>query len=300
MALIPPFFMDCVVAIGIDKEKNDNKVDDTNHKQWIATGFLYGHYIGDYDNQPRYRVFLVTNRHVFKNLSRIYLRFNPQADESARDYAIDLLNINNSPIWITHPKKEIDIALIDINFSKLQEDNIQCYAFVNNKHIANIDKMNELGITEGDFVYVMGFPMGLVGEHRNSVIVRGGTIARIRDALTKNNQEFLVDAFIFPGNSGGPVISKPEATSIKGTKSQKSANLIGIIKSYVPYKDIAISAQTKQPRVIFEENSGLASAHPVDFIEDIISDYLKETENLDNILPGPIDQIKLFEFLNKS
>ena len=45
------------------------------------------------------------------------------------------------------------------------------------------------------------------------------------------NKEFLVDAFVFPGNSGGPVVSKPEALAITGTKSQDYAYLIGIVVS---------------------------------------------------------------------
>lgn len=91
--------------------------------------------------------------------------------------------------------------------------------------------MKELEITEGDFAYVLGFPMGIIGDKRNTVIVRSGSIARIRDALAKVNPIFLVDAFVFPGNSGGPVISKPDAISIQGTKSQDAAYLIGIVQS---------------------------------------------------------------------
>lgn len=117
--------------------------------------------------------------------------------------------------------------------------------------------------------------MGIIGGDRNFVIVRGGSIARIRDTLQESSKDFLVDAFVFPGNSGGPAVSKPEALSITGTKSQSDAYLIGIIKSYLPYKDIAISEQTKRPRVIFEENSGLAAIQPIDFIQEAIQEHQK-------------------------
>jgi len=123
---------------------------------------------------------------------------------------------------------------------------------------------------EGDFAYVLGFPMGIVGERRSTVIVRRAAIARIRDALDKSSNDFLIDAFIFPGNSGGPVVSKPEAISIRGTKSQSASYLIGIVRSHVSYRDVAVSRQTNLPRVIFEENSGLATVHPVDSFQEII------------------------------
>lgn len=136
-------------------------------------------------------------------------------------------------------------------------------------------KANELGITEGDGVYVLGFPMGIVGKERNFVVVRQGSIARIRDVLASSSKEFLVDAFVFPGNSGGPVVVKPEITSIQGTKSLKAAYLIGMVKSYIPYQDAAYSKQTNRPRIIFEENSGLAEVVPVDSVRETIEGFLK-------------------------
>jgi hypothetical protein len=78
------------------------------------------------------------------------------------------------------------------------------------------------------------------------VIARSGIIARIRDTLNRSNKEYLIDAFVFPGNSAGPVINKLEAMAIKGTKLQMAAFLIGIVKSYVPYQDVAFSKQTDQ------------------------------------------------------
>ena len=271
MALIPPFFPDCVVAIGIE--------DPSGERKWAASEFLYGHYIADNeDGTKSYKVYLVTNRHVFENLSRIYLRFNPRTNEPAREYTLNLLNENGARLWFPHPNAEIDVAIIPINFNLLREHAIQAAYFQSDQHVANVDKLNELEITEGDFAYVLGFPMGLVGGERNTVIVRSGSIARIRDALVRANQEYLIDAFVFPGNSGRPVVSKPEALAIQGTKSQNAAYLIGIVKSYVSYQDVAISLQSKRPRVIFEENSGLAAVYPIDFIQEAIRGHLKLVE----------------------
>jgi len=266
MALIPPFFADCVVAIGVE--------DQAGARTWAASGFLYGHYLGNNeDGTKRYGVYLVTNRHVFQNLSAAYLRFNPKTSEPAREYRLDLVDQNGAGLWFPYPNAEVDVAVAPINFQLLREEAMQVSYFRSDEHVANVDKLNELGITEGDFVYVLGFPMGLIGGERNTVIVRSGSIARIRDALARANQEYLVDAFIFPGNSGGPIVSKPEALAIKGTKSQEGAYLIGITKSYVSYRDVAISLQSKRQRVIFEENSGLAAVHPIDFAQEVIAQH---------------------------
>jgi S1-C subfamily serine protease len=267
MALIPPFYTDCVVAIGVqDKSKKP---------QWVASGFFYGHYSEGEGDDKTYRIYLVTNRHVYQDKAGVIVRCNPQAEGPARDYELPLVDKDDRPVWYGHPNREIDVAVIAVNFGLLQKHGMQVHFFESDRHPARIQEMNELGITEGDFAYVLGFPMGLVGEERSTVIVRHGTIARIRDTLAGASQDFLVDAFVFPGNSGGPVVLKPEGTAITGTKSQGRARLIGIVKKYVPYRDVAVSLQTRLPRVIFEENSGLAAAHPIDFVEDAIAEHLK-------------------------
>ncbi len=263
MALIPPFFMDCVAAIGT--------TDSQGEQHWVASGFLYGVRITNDANAPRqYRVYLVTNRHVFADLPHAYLRFNPQADKPAREFHLELFDDAGKPLWYTHPDPAVDVAAMPIHFDLLQERGMQVAYFENDEHVALLGMLNELGVTEGDFAYVLGFPMGLIGGARNSVIVRSGALARVRDALAGASNTFLVDAFVFPGNSGGPVILKPEAVAIEGTRPQVVPYLIGLVQAYVPYDDVAISQQTGRPRVVFEENSGLAAVLPIDFVEETI------------------------------
>ncbi len=269
MALIPPSFLDCVVAIGRERTGVE---DESAQAVWVASGFLYGDRSGEAEGgRPGYQVYLATNRHVLEGKSKVYLRFNPVEGEVARQYIIDVVDSSGDPQWMTDDDPEVDVAVVPIDAQLLQAESIQFSVFRSDATCANTHKMTELGVTEGDFVYVLGFPMGLVGGERNFVIARSGVIARIRDALAGVSNEFLIDTFIFPGNSGGPVVSKPEVMSIRGTKSQGAAYLVGIVTGYIPYRDIAISQQTGEPRVIFEENSGLAAVHPTDFIERIIA-----------------------------
>lgn len=271
MALIPQFFLDCVLAIGLV------------NRSWIATGFLYGYFDEKLDREKPYRVYLVTNKHVFEGKERVLLRCNPESHEPAKEYDLDLLNADKQPLWFAHPRAEVDIAVMPINFNLLSEHKMKVGFFSNDKLALTIDGMKESGMTEGDFAYILGFPMGIVGEFRNTVIARGGNIARIRDTLSKINDNFLVDALIFPGNSGGPVINKPEITAIEGTEGQNSANLIGIVHSYIPFIDVAISRQTGKPRVTFEENSGLAQIHPVDFINEAVELHIERVRLLEQI-----------------
>ena len=152
----------------------------------------------------------------------------------------------------------------------LREEGMKVSYFHSDGNVANVEKMKELGVAEGDSAYALGFPMKLVGEKRNVVIARSGSIARIRDAISGSTTSFLVDAFVFPGNSGGPVVLKPESIAVGGAKPIRLAYLIGVVAGYVTYKDVAVSMQTKRPRVIFEENSGLTAVYPIDFVEQAV------------------------------
>jgi S1-C subfamily serine protease len=283
LALIPPYFLDCVVAIGrmAPISEGGKPVLENGHakEQWdpLASGFLYGEFTGekDKDSKNLYRVFLVTNRHVFQGSSKLTLRFNPREAKPAKEYNLDLLKPDGKPQWFTPADTSVDAAVIAVDMALLRKDGIRAEFFAGDTMAADTVKAKDIGVTEGDGAFVLGFPLKLVGGERNFVIVRQGGIARISDTLSGSNKTFLLDTFIFPGNSGGPVILRPELTAIANTKSQNQALLIGLVSSFQTYEEVAISQQTGRPRVVFEENAGLANVVPVDYIKQAIAESIK-------------------------
>jgi S1-C subfamily serine protease len=263
MTLLSPDFLDAVVALGFpDADEQIN---------WSATGFFVGReYTRTEGDQKMYRLFLVTNRHVFEGSTTAKVRINPGAEGPAGEFDLDLVRGSGSPIWKSHPDDEIDVCVLPIAAGKLQKLGYRVGFFRVPEHVASLEKCVEIGLSEGDGAFVLGFPMGLVGKERSYVIARSGSIARIRDALSGDSKDFLIDTFIFPGNSGGPVVLRPDAISIVGTKPITESRVIGIVKGYVPYRDVAVSTQTGQARIIFEENSGLTSAHPISHVLEVL------------------------------
>jgi hypothetical protein len=85
----------------------------------------------------------------------------------------------------------------------------------------------------------------------------------------------MLDSFVFPGNSGGPVVSRPEFTAISGTKAQPTSYFIGMVVSSIEYVDTAVSQQTRRSRITFEKNSGLTEVLPVDYINETIRAWLQ-------------------------
>jgi S1-C subfamily serine protease len=229
MTLIRPFFVDCVVALGITMPNGS--------RRWVASGFLYFHVLSRNGDQAFGRAYLVTNRHVVADLDELILRFNPQADGAAKEYALHLRRPDGTQLWTGHPDTSIDVAVIPVDYDLLRREAMQVGAFMSDRDVASIHRLRDEGVSEGDGIFVLGFPMAMVGGIRNSVIVRGGTVARIRDVLAGSGSQFLVDAFVFPGNRGGPVVTKPEAAAISGTSAPTQVFLVGIVSASLTYQE---------------------------------------------------------------
>jgi S1-C subfamily serine protease len=290
-ALVPPFFTYCVVAIGGQvREIHDGKVVSS---RWVATGtgFFYGRLSKpDPDLAKRqYDVYLVTAKHVLDEwraqqaagaakgllLSELMVRVNPvSVTSTAIDVAATEFKDKDAD-WTNNPDGR-DVSVLAVDIDILRKKAFAVTFFADDEMAADVSKLKDLKVAAGDGVFVLGFPMGLVEDWRNAVIIKSGIIARIEDMLISKSDAFLIDALVFPGNSGGPVVLRPEITSISGTPSQNKSYLIGMVVAYQPYIDIAVSQQTQRPRITFEENSGLASVLPTDYIAAAIAAYQKK------------------------
>jgi len=115
-------------------------------------------------------------------------------------------------------------------------------------------------------LFIIGFPLGLRSEQYATPIVRRASIARV------DQEMLIVDGFVYPGNSGGPVIYEPTVQLGQGltTSILQGEWFVGMVLSEISYIEPAISLQTKRPRVTFEQNSGLTNVLPADKILDIV------------------------------
>jgi S1-C subfamily serine protease len=114
-------------------------------------------------------------------------------------------------------------------------------------------------VEAGTPLMVLGFPMGLRSAEHPMPIARQGMIGRA------DSNRLLADLVVFPGNSGGPVLYVPTfrgGISLGGRQLVEQERFVGVVSSYIAYAESAISQQTKQVRIIFEENSGLAYLVP--------------------------------------
>ncbi len=277
-ALIPPEYLDCVVAIGTTVNQSINNPDGSMRTEQVwateGTGFLYSYLVHDDVDASKklYRIYLVTAAHVITNHpvnSELDVRVNSNNLTKAPQFSIPSNKMDGTPSWSLGIGQDVAVTLLDANV--LMQQNLKVKAFGSDTASADSNKLMAMKVAEGDGIFVLGFPMNLAGVQKNYVIVRQGSIARIGELLDKQSPTFLIDALVFPGNSGGPVVLRPDSVAINGTVPQLNSLLIGMVISYTPFDDVAVSQQTHKPRVVFEENSGLAQVVSVDAINAVIA-----------------------------
>ena len=252
MALIPPGYLDAVVSLGTFDQSFDH----------VGTGFLYAHPLPQKAGRAPYRAFLVTNKHVATS-AITHVRFN----HAEKGLTIEPIGALALPTWTFHPTGA-DIAVTPLR----RQSPLSLGRALSDvgMFIGDVGTTFGEGVqpVEGDGIFLIGFPLGLVGDARNYPVVRYGAIARIQDWIQRQQNTFLIDTPAFPGNSGGPVIMKPEATAISGTRPIRHCLLVGVVSKQLRSRDVAVSERTGEPRVVFEEDTGLAEVVPVEMVRD--------------------------------
>ena len=258
MSLVDPSFLDYVVALGVHPPGEEESV------RFVATGFLYGQFLRkDEERNPRYYPCLVTNRHVIDGPGDLVVRLNGRRSSV----------LWRPEFWIAHPDASVDVAVAPFHLASREEFRRW---FLGDRHVYLRERLEKVGFMEGDEVYTLGFPLGLTGDERNYAIVRQGVVARIRDWYDGRSDTFLIDALVYPGNSGGPVIAKP--TMYSNIETRPYPMLIGMVSGYVPYQDYARSDQTGTVVAVATQNSGLAEVVPIDKVDETIAHVLQHDE----------------------
>ncbi|OAV63383.1 hypothetical protein Barb6XT_03167 [Bacteroidales bacterium Barb6XT] len=192
-----------------------------------------------------YDIYLVTNKHVLQNKdnsskNEVRLLFNSIDNKQQVFRPLKLVEGNPSlPIWTGHTDSIVDIAIIKLN--DLQLSGVIYDYFKSDKEAFNAEEFKK-NVSEGDDVDILGFPYGFIGAgYKKYVILKNGVVSRIQDLFEEKSIDFLVDAFIFPGNSGSPVILRPK--SGHKTKSNSQYKLIGVAKGHRYFDDAIVGKE---------------------------------------------------------
>jgi hypothetical protein len=213
--------------------------------------------------------FLVTAKHVIVNRQNDtrkkieLLAFFNSKDGNLLNRSINDIRNELKVDWIFHKDKNVDIGIIPFP-ADLNTDDL---LFITEEIFLYSEKLSEIMN-----VFFVSHQPQILGVNRINPIVRGGMISLVND-----DRSFYVDATTFPGNSGSPVFfNPPPIIEGPGDRLRELANtygrikLIGVVSEYIPYEDVAISENTGQRRVLFQENTGLSRIWSSSHIDEII------------------------------
>lgn len=168
-----------------------------------ATGFVFS-----YEHDSKQYLFLVTNTHVIEgsNVGRFFFTLSDGTNPKIGDrFDVEIANFQNA--WVRHPDPSIDIAAmpLDLVLHPIQKQGKSVFykaiphSFVpSDEQLADLDALEE--------VVFVGYPSGIFDSKNLIPIVRRGTTATPPQLDYQGSKIFLVDASVFPGSSGSPVL----------------------------------------------------------------------------------------------
>lgn len=203
------------------------------------------------------RYFLITNWHVVTcrvfptreyikshagRPNKLCVRFNFAAQIFEKQpYEIPIRDDDDKPLWLVHPGRNIDIAVVPLTFTADQLAVLNLYPL---NELTSAD----LAVYIGMDVFVLGYPFG-AGPPAYPIWKRG-SIASEPDLVRMTTDYLMVDTASRPGMSGGPVIMRSWgyhllANGDVSTEPKFFTRFIGVYSGRLPSKD-ASEAQIGQ------------------------------------------------------
>ena len=189
------------------------------------------------------------------------MRLNKLESGQMQTFRINLQQ-STGPEWTEH--STADVAVIPGSVQDFDAKGIQWETFAAGRNTLTRKNAAEAGLSEGDETFILGFPIGWRSGRQDYPIVRHGMLAQVQGWFNGEHDTFLLDGSGFPGNSGGPVVTKPKMEVLEGTSTVCSSWLIGMVAKRT------LSRAVGDNDVKVNENADLVVVTPMDAIDETI------------------------------
>lgn len=177
----------------------------TQTSRSTGTGFIINYPAGN----GLWRPVMITNKHVLSGAQQLAITM-PAAESDGqpanRGTRMTLTGFNANS-WVGHPDSRVDIAamfLVDVVNAMVSSGAAPFYRAFLPEQLATREGANSLDAIEQ--VMMIGYPNGLYDQASMLPIARRGQTATPIFNDYNNMPAFLIDASVFPGSSGSPVV----------------------------------------------------------------------------------------------
>lgn len=162
--------------------------------------------------------FVVTNRHVVERWPSARVSLIQRDGDEPKLGSVYEMNLHDfDKAWTFHPEDDVDVAVMPFAplVNKAESDGFSPFfrgiptsVFALDEELSNLDAVEE--------VLFVGYPNGMFDGANQLPIVRRGTTASPPEVDFNNRPQFLIDASVFPGSSGSPVVIANQGSYASG------------------------------------------------------------------------------------
>jgi hypothetical protein len=171
----------------------------------IGTGFLFHLFHQGDQSVP----VIVSNKHVITGTVtgsfELTITKSDGSPDLANHFPVQISDFEKG--WIGHPDSGVDLAIFPCGqlFQRFAKEGRKVFwTGFDQTFIPTETAMRDL--TPVEDLLIVGYPIGIWDTQNNAPIFRRGITATAPYLNFSGKQEFLIDAAIFPGSSGSPVL----------------------------------------------------------------------------------------------
>lgn len=244
-------------------------LDANNQVISIGTGFIINREV----KPGEYVVYLVSNKHVLCASDAIRLSFTIKSPDNINPLIgnIKTYTITNVKRNLhTHTNTNVDIAVMPITGLFIKCDDI----FFKGIDYNMLADFNEDFLSVAQNVEFIGYPDNRFDMKNNLPLIRSGIIASYPKVNFNGEPMFIIDAQVFPGSSGSPVMINLSFEHWKtgnifiGDKQQ--IKLLGVVAATMIRNNRLQSVNSVQPQLGTQEVIGLGIVYKSTALKEII------------------------------